>query len=123
MKGTSPIPVILDTNSLLLPFEFKINLEDELTKLIGTFEILVPSTVFDELKKIKTQHAKPALHLAMKYKKLSSKKKGDEAIFDLALKLNAIVVTNDKELRRRLKKKGLKTIYLRQKSYLAMDIP
>jgi len=123
MKGKSLTPVILDTNALLMQFEFKIDLEDELTRLLGAFEILIPSSVLDELKNIKDKHVKPALDLASKYKTVETEKKGDESILFLAKKLKAVVVTNDGELRRRLKEVGIKVIYLRQKSFLDMDIP
>src|SRR5207247_5187201 len=42
--------VVLDANALLLPFQFRVNLEAELRRLLGEHEILVPSAVLDELK-------------------------------------------------------------------------
>ena len=116
-------PVILDTNALLTQFEFKIDLEDELTNLLGTYEILIPSSVLNELKNLKDKDARSALDFALKYKVIETEKKGDESIFAMAKELNAVVVTNDRELRKRLKDNGLKVIYLRQKSYLVLDIP
>jgi rRNA-processing protein FCF1 len=116
-------PVILDTNALLTQFEFKIDLEDELTNLLGTYEILIPSSVLNELKNLKNKDARSALDFALKYKVIETEKKGDESIFAMAKELNAVVVTNDRVLRKRLKDNDLKVIYLRQKSYLALDIP
>ncbi len=123
MEGKSLTPVILDTNALLMQFEFKIDLEDELTRLLGVFEILIPSSVLDELKNIKDKNVKSALDLASRYKTIETEKKGDKSIIFLAEKFKAVVVTNDRELRRRLKEVGIKVIYLRQKSFLDMDIP
>lgn len=123
MKGKSATPVILDTNALLMQFEFKIDLEGELFRILGAYEILIPSAVLNELKKIKDKHAMPALKLAEGYRVIVSEKKGDESILSLAKEIDAVVVTNDRDLRKRLKENGLRAIYLRQKSYLAMDIP
>ncbi len=123
MEGKSLTPVILDTNALLMQFEFKIDLEDELRRLLGVFEILIPSSVLDELKKIKDKNVKSALDLASRYKTIETEKKGDKSIIFLAEKFKAVVVTNDRELRMRLKEVGIKVIYLRQKSFLDMDIP
>ncbi|UCG68998.1 MAG: twitching motility protein PilT [Thermoplasmata archaeon] len=123
MKGRSFTPVILDTNALLMMFEYRINLEDELTGLLGTYEILIPTAVLHELRYLQNSQAKAAYKFAERYRTIESVNKGDEAILSLAIKLNAVVVTNDRELRRRLKENELRVIYIRQRSYLAMDIP
>jgi len=123
MKRKSFTPVILDTNALLMQFEFKIDLEDELSRLLGAYEILIPSSVLNELKNLKDKNARSALEFALKYRVIETEKKGDESILAMAKELNAVVVTNDRELRKRLKDNGLRVIYLRQKSYLVLDIP
>ena len=41
--------VILDSSSILMLFEFSIDLEDELTRLLGKFRVLIPRPIFDEL--------------------------------------------------------------------------
>ena len=90
---------------------------------MGSFEILIPITVLHELKNVKDKHARAALKLAQRYRNVESVKRGDDAILSLALKLNAIVITNDRELRGRLLEKGQKVIYVRQRSYLALEVP
>ncbi|MHA1409401.1 MAG: hypothetical protein ACTSQY_03605 [Candidatus Odinarchaeia archaeon] len=47
----------------------------------------------------------------------------DEKIFFIALKNNYIVATNDMALRRKLKKHGIPTIFLKQRGHLALDTP
>lgn len=123
MKENRARLVILDTNALLAQFQFGIDLEDELSRLLGAFEILIPSSVLFELKNVRDRHAKAALKLAERYKVIASDIKGDESILSLAVQLDTIVVTNDKALRKRLKAQGISVIFLRQKKYLAMDIP
>ena len=123
MNKKSLTPVILDTNALLMQFEFKINLKEELTKLLGAYEIQIPSSVLNELENLKDKYSSSAFEFALKYKVIKTEKKGDESILTMAKELNAVVVTNDRILRKRLKLNGIRVIYLRQKSYLALDIP
>jgi rRNA-processing protein FCF1 len=123
MKGKSKAPVILDTNVLIMHMEYRINLEDELTRLLGAYEILIPSAVIWELKGISNKYSKLALKFIEKFRVVDSVKRGDEAILSLARHLHAVVVTNDRELRAKLKEHDLKVIYIRQRSYLAIDIP
>lgn len=120
--------VILDSSSILMLFEFSIDLEDELTRLLGKFQILIPRPISDELiflskhkKGKKNLNAKSALDLVKKYEISEADGRGDDSVLFLAKKHNGIVVTNDKDLRRRAKELNLKTIYLREKSRLLLD--
>jgi rRNA-processing protein FCF1 len=114
--------VVLDTNALLMPFQFKINLDIELERLLGSFEAFVPSSVLDELAKTKPKGlAKAARALASKYKIFETDEKGDAAILAVAERLNAVVVTNDKELGSKLKALGLPVVSLRSRSRLVLS--
>lgn len=116
----STTKIILDANALLMPFQFRVDIEKELDRILGTYEILVPSSVIHELERLKDKHAKPALKLAGRFRILEVDEKGDKAILKLAEELNAMVVTNDKNLRNDLEDIGVKVIFMRQKSYLTM---
>jgi len=120
--------VILDSSSIMMLFEHSIELEDELTRLLGKVEIIVPRPIINELiylskngKGRKKRLAKPALDLIKDYKVIESEGKGDDSVLYLAKKLHAVVVTNDKELRNRVKEESLKTVYLRGKKRLVLD--
>ena len=120
--------VILDSSSIMMLFEHSIDLEDELTRLLGKVEIIIPKPIVDELvylsengKGRKKRFAKPALELIKDYKVIDSEGKGDDSVVFLAKKLHAVVVTNDKELRNRIKVESLKTIFLRGKKRLVLD--
>ena len=63
------------------------------------------------------------MRIADNYKVIETEFRGDESILNMAKEMNAYVLTNDKALRKSLKKNGVRVIYLRQKSYLALDIP
>jgi rRNA-processing protein FCF1 len=117
------IKVILDTNALMMPFEVNINLERELDRLLGAYEILVLSSVIDELKKLseKDKAASSALKLAERYAVINTSKKGDFSVVHLAKELKAVVVTNDKILRKILRNEGIPLIFLRGKDHLIYE--
>ena len=121
--------VLLDTNALLVPGTIGIDIFEELEKLLGSYEAVVPDFVISELKSIAKSGegrskvaAKFALELLKKVRVLKTEQKGrvDEAIANIAKENNFIVFTNDKELRQSLKAKGVKVIYLRQMKYLEL---
>ena len=41
--------VVLDTNALMIPYQFGINIERELTRLLGICRIIIPRTVVEEI--------------------------------------------------------------------------
>jgi rRNA-processing protein FCF1 len=115
----SKTKVILDTNALLIPFQFGVDIVKELDIILPAYEILVPSSVLVELNQLKVKEAKPALKYAQQFKTVNVEEKGDKAIIKIAHELQAVVVTNDRELRKQLEELGIKVIFMRQKSYLS----
>jgi rRNA-processing protein FCF1 len=123
--------VLLDTNAIFMLFEFSINLENEILNLIGKSNIMIPKPIFDEIELIanigkdnKKKIAKSSLKLIKnKYKiiDLNINKKGDDALIDYAKELSSIVVTNDNELKKRLRHQSIPVIYLRGKQRLYLD--
>lgn len=121
--------VILDSNAILMVFEFSIDLESELMRLIGNYKIIVPKPIFDELiflskegKGQKKNNAKASLELIRRYDIVDVEAKdADESVFLLAKKSNGIVVTNDRELRKKLKENSISVVYLRGKQRLEID--
>ena len=132
--------IILDTNALFIPFEFNINIDSELLRLFGDYQIVIPSCVFSELKRLsRTQkYGKMALDLAetkaqpkwykdfepdflLELKKLPRRYDEnpiDNQILEIAIELNGIVLTNDRNFLNKLEIAGVKTISLRKKKYL-----
>jgi rRNA-processing protein FCF1 len=113
--------VVLDTNALLMPFESKLNIDLELSRLLGQCEIFIPSSVLGELRRSKNKHARAALTLSRKFPVVETSMLGDDGVIDVAHRLNAFVVTNDALLRSRLRKLGQKTIFLRSNNHLEID--
>ncbi len=106
--------VVLDTNALLMPFEFRINIDTELRRLLGNPEIYIPSCVIGELNRLskKRWEGKAALQLARKYNIIEVSMLGDSGVIEAGKKLGAYVVTNDRNLIEKLKKEGIKIVTL-----------
>lgn len=113
--------VVLDTNALLMPFEIRLNLDLALKELVGDAHIVVPGPLIGELKKLNHRHAKAALKLARTYDIVHTESTGDEAVVELALETGGYVLTNDKELRRKLRDKRVPLIYLRSGTHLVLE--
>ena len=121
--------VILDSSAIIMLFEFSIDLDDELTKLLGRYRIIVPQPILKELEFLsengkgkKKIYAKASLKLIQRYDVLDTNDKiGDDSVLFLAKKLEGIVLTNDRELRNRTKNLSLHTIFLRGKKILALE--
>ncbi|KYH40221.1 MAG: PilT domain protein [Candidatus Bathyarchaeota archaeon B63] len=66
-----------------------------------------------------------ALRLAGKCRVIDVERGGDESyddvIFRVAREMGAPVATNDAELRRRLRKAGIPTVYLRQRNRIVIE--
>jgi rRNA-processing protein FCF1 len=117
--------VIVDTSALLAMFEFRVDIEAELQRLLGKVDMLVPSSVIDELERLsKTKRdASAALALIEKrgFEVTKVRGKGDKAIFDLASERRCPVLTNDRALRERLRGRSLPVIFLRGLSKLDIE--
>ena len=117
--------MLLDTNALMVPEQFGVDIFSEMLRL-GYSEHLIPSAVQRELeylaKKAGTgldkSAAKVGLGLATRCQIITLEEDADYALECLAVRENAAVFTNDKELKKRLIRKGITVIYLRQGRYL-----
>ena len=121
---------MLDSNAILMIFELRIPLEQELTKLLGKHTIIIPNTVFNELTllsqqgdSLKAQNAKAALTYIKRFDTytMTTYQNTDNSLILLAKQLNAYVVTNDKTLRKQLHNQKIPTIYLRGKHILQLE--
>jgi rRNA-processing protein FCF1 len=112
--------VVLDANALLMPFQFRLNLDKEIARLLGDMPILVPSSVLEELSGLDDAGAKAALALAAKYEAAPTDRRGDDGVVDVAMRRSAAVVTNDRELISKLKRLRIPVLRLRSGRYLVM---
>jgi rRNA-processing protein FCF1 len=138
--------IVVDANFVLLPFQFKIDYLDEITtSLEGKTIFIVYKQILDELeaKKLREPNA-TKFHMNLKSGLLYLEKNNDKFIIlyrqsvkskeettdDFLLKScqelkgknkKVYLASNDAELRRKARKTGISTIFLRQKKYLSFD--
>jgi len=121
--------LVVDTNFLLIPFQFKIDIFKELEYVIGEpFTLTLSLKVFRELRSLSKRVGKAGAAARFALKVLEARKQQikpidsslpvDDWVFEYALANRAVVCTNDRVLRRRLKEKKLKVIGLKTKSKL-----
>ena len=128
------LKVILDSNTLFIPLQFKIDIFEELKMLLNAkFEPVVLSPIRRELEIIAEAGSPKMRKLASYALKLAEKcvffevEKGknvcspDDIIVEMAKKWNCPVFTNDRELRKKLRNISVPVIYVRQKSRLEID--
>ena len=137
-KISITLKVLLDTNFLLIPAQFGIDIFQELERIVSRkFELIILTEIIEELKNfskksIKRQkEAQIALDLAKRCKLIDSNynnmslKNVDDIIFHSALTYGWIVATNDRKLRKKLRDHQIPVITLRKKAFLVIegDIP
>jgi rRNA-processing protein FCF1 len=127
------IKVILDSNALFVPLQFKIDIFDCLKQLLKrNLELILLSPVKRELETLAKKgsskmrkNALYALKLAEKCKYVkadaSSLALADDVIVKVAEEWKSPVFTNDRQLRKRLRDISVPVIYVRQKSRLEID--
>ena len=117
--------VLLDTNGLMVPGEFGVDIFEELERL-GYRRFLVLRPVLRELEALARLAdsrrdriaARIGLLLAEGCEIVETSGGADDALLDLALKTGAAVFTNDKELKKKLSTRGVTVIHLRQRRRL-----
>lgn len=126
--------VILDTNFLLVPGQFGVDVIGELHRILDVkFEIGIPDVVRQELEVIERKSRGRDLIAIRMAKSIIERfgtikvgrygeKPTDELILEFALKTpNVIVCTNDKGLKKKLRERGIPVVYLRQRKILVLE--
>ena len=133
------VTIVLDTNFLLIPGQFKVDIFRELERIIDSpYRLVVLDATIDELKELSSSKGakgkdKDAAKLALRLVQAKTETQNinivtsaepyvDQAILQMVQEdrkdKKLVVATQDQELKRLLKKAGTKTITLRQKKYL-----
>ena len=127
------LKVILDSNALLVPLQFKIDVFSDLERLLNrSFEVILLSSVKRELEALARKgspkmrkNASYALKLAKKCRYVEvdfpASELTDDVIVKLAEEWKSPVFTNDRKLKQRLRDISVPVIYVRQKSRLEID--
>ncbi len=111
--------ILLDTNMILTPFEFSIDLLGEMQRVIpGKIELITLEPVIKELKR-KKRGVGLKLVEKLKIEVLPADGRADDAIVKFAEKnKDVIVATNDDALKKRLRDLGVPVIIVRGKQKL-----
>ena len=124
--------VIIDTNFFMAVFQFKIDVIDELKKVVPSYKLTTPKFVISELEGLKTnknQNIRKQATMALRIAKSDdveimdvSTLKG-ESVDDALLRISKskILATNDGLLKKRAKEASIRVAYIRQKRYIAID--
>ena len=133
MTTRNALTVVLDTNFILIPIRFGIDITAELGRVVeASFVLAVTPAVLEELKrlegKVKAAEVKDvrfALNMASGLKVtddvLSKGEDVDDQLLRLAVERGYIIATTDAGLRRRLRERGLPVVYMRQGRHLAIE--
>ncbi len=124
------LKIILDSNFLFIPIQFKIDIFENITSLLNQrFEPILLSTTYQELQGMiqkgpstLRKQATMALKLAEKCHVVDVEKSREETNDDVILRVATLwkspVATNDRELRKRLRDRYIPVIFLRGKRRL-----
>ena len=124
--------LILDTNFLMIPHQHRVDIFQEIERIIvARYELLVPTGVIGELQGIQEEGgadgiaAKVALQLIddrdRHVRTIHSHGDVDDFILEFAVdNMGSVVCTNDKELKRRLRKSRVPVVHLRGKNRLEL---
>ena len=131
--------ILLDTNFLLIPAAFNVDIFSEFNRLFPRNSLFILDKSIYELKHIELnqkgrykQQAKIGIQMVKKYKITTIKTEKhintykstskilnvDDLIVDFALKEDYLIATQDKEIKAKIKKYNKKSIILKQKKYL-----
>jgi rRNA-processing protein FCF1 len=124
----------LDTNFLLIPAQFRIDIYQEIDRIITRkYDLIIIPQIIEELKELAKESKKHesevriAFELAKKCQILEPSptiqgiEEVDEIILQSAINHRWIVATNDAALRKKLRSHQLPTITLRNKAYLVLE--
>lgn len=123
------IKVLLDTNFLMIPHNYKIDIFQEIERLIPeAHELTIPSNVLEEIDRVRDSGGRDgiAAEVALQLVKeknigeIQSHGRADEFIIDYAAenKPDVAVCTNDRELRKKLRELNVSVIVMRGRSRL-----
>jgi rRNA-processing protein FCF1 len=114
----------------MIPAQFHVDILSQLESLLPSYGLAVPSPVMDELENIKRTsrgRSRIAASVALKIAKsppiniIPLELGEDEKVDDVLLRISTVLCTNDRELRKKARDRGIPVVYLRQRKYLAID--
>ena len=122
--------VVCDTNALMMPVEVGVRTFDELDRLLGDYEAVVPRAVLDELDALSGGHGDEAVAASVGADLARTRCElvehtasyADDAVLEIARQADC-AVTNDRPLRKRLLEANVPVIGLRGRNKLELTEP
>lgn len=119
--------VVLDTNMLLVPLQFGVDVFDEIQRLVPGARMAIVRGTLEELDRIASRGGRDARYARLAKRMILLKNLEvlnidgpvDPALVELA-KQGAIIATNDRLLKRRVWAVGSRVIALRDKGHLEL---
>ena len=124
MAPSPRVPVVLDTNACLLPFTDGTDLQAQLERELGAVQLFLPDVVQAELVSLAAgrgataRAAGGALRLLRDARVEAAGLAGDDGVLEVAARLGAVLVSNDRTLQREAAKRGLAVVASREKGRL-----
>ncbi len=126
-----PTKLLVDTNFLLIPVRFKVDIFEESENALNDIvEFYVSTRVLDEIAILKDKSKGSFVRQLKLAEKLAencfvvdddSRAFVDDSLINLAARENMVLGTSDSELRQKARKAGVKVLYLRQMRHLVLD--
>jgi rRNA-processing protein FCF1 len=122
--------VAMDTSALMMPVESDVRVFEEVERLLGDFECVVPDAVRDELAKLSEGASEEAVAASVGADLAADRCRtvehevsyADDVLVELADEFD-YVVTNDGPLKERLLDAGTPVIHIRGRNKLAISKP
>jgi hypothetical protein len=127
------VKVILDSNFLFIPSEFRLDIFEELESLLGqNVDLILLSVTYQEIRRLSEEgspktrrQASLALELVERccvvQVERGLEETCDDVIVRVAREWKSPVATNDRALRRRLRSEGVPVVFLRQRHRLELE--
>ena len=114
----------------MIPFQFNVDIIEELKRILPNYHLVTAEFVIRELNGLKNNSkgkTRMAAGLGLKIALSGDVEirdvplKEGESVDDALIRISNVLATNDIELKRKAKQKGIALVILRQKSYLAVE--
>lgn len=120
--------VVFDANMLMTPSQHNVDVFDEVERLVGGYDAVVPDAVVRELAALAdkgNEDAAVGLRFARERCEVAETDEthGDDAVVKAARGGDTTVATNDARLKERLLENNVPVLYLRQKNRLEAEYP
>ena len=112
--------VLPDTNIILWTFNGGIDFREAILSAAPNYQIMIPTCVIKELKKIGSKRSMAALAFCDKMETIDIGKGYADDLLIKSAKKGHLIATNDKEILTKLKEKGINALRIREKNKLIM---